>query len=423
VTVERSGGSATRTIPLPGPAEFERTFVDGQLEASETRAVLHLRFTGCSGHTCEERGVLYDEILTWELDHGDFLKLTGCNGRSACAADACAGKLGPADVSGEVVAYSDCVATHVRDFAPAAVPAGRDYAPAPGGVRVAGSFLARATFDDARHDHPRARVSNWRTGEELYSMPNAYQYDIQDDGKLAFGAYDVSWASPAEPTAHPARDRWPIAVRAAGDRVAVSYDAGLTYLGLDVEVARLDGSEYSADIEVPWIHDPWADGEAYDFDGERVARVARVCLRSWIIVQNVGEVSPPPGVVEANCSFPRVVPGSGWLDRGHRLRLRLTCPSSPDIGCAGDANTRGRHPDEFGDHVQKPYAIRAGAEKTIKLKQRPKPLCRTRNGLARARVTFSVYDHSAGGIRAPLYYWIGRTVRARGHTRGLPRCA
>jgi hypothetical protein len=413
VATRRGGNVAVSKIVVPELARQLKTRISAHLEASSSRLILALRVSGCRGYVNCNRDfrytTLYDAVLTGPLGGGALTKLTGCTARSACAGESCGS--GRVDVSGDVVAYEDCTGTHVRDLAPGASPAGRDY-PLLMDPRVAGSYLA------AQPDYHTFTVSNWRTGADAYSIGDTYDYDVQPDGKAAFDhGGTAAWASLDEPFAHDVGQyETPVELRFAGDRIA--YSLGIGSQGAGYELVDLAGNSISPADDLPDADDSWALDEFHlDFDGSRLAWINRICTHSAVVTWSpddpVAGDQPPNG---GDCPFPRLVPERGWLDRKQRLRVRIACDDEP--GCVGIANGFGGR--IYGERLDLPYSVQAGHRKTIRL-DRVGRLCRTRGGRVRARVAFTVQKAYAD--------WRGDTARGkvdtvfvRGHSHGLPRC-
>jgi hypothetical protein len=400
VVTMRDGARTTTRIPLPElPGAVDRYF-GGSVEASDQRVVLTLRESACFSKTqCETRpsDVVYSALLTGPVG-GELTMITGCTSRGECASDRC-GAYG-ADVSEDAVSYSDCHGEHVRDFAPDASPDARDY-PGRTGGRIAGPYLAAAVAEG------EVKVSNWRTGEDVYDVSEAHDFDVQADGKLAFAhGYDVAWASPAEPFLHAVATTFPEPqdLRIAGDRIAhigdnpPDFEWDASYRGYYFGVNQLDDDP---DVEMSRILDESALYRM-DFDGTRVLWADRLCRHAWLMLGSPGggpSTEPPP-----YCPLPTIVHGSARFTADHDLRLKLLCDVPPGPACVGYARRVGRHGKPL---TIVRYSIAEGHTKTLEF-PRNGSLCRAGRGRVHAQLLFGQSDR--------------RTVTVRGPTKGLPRC-
>lgn len=106
----------------------------------------------------------------------------------------------------------------------------------------------------------------------------------------------------------------------------------------------------------------------WDFDGGRLAWVAQPCAQSVIQVWDL-EGEPPPAV-ENHCARPRLVASSLRLTRaGTRIPIRLSCPPSPERGCAGDVFGEVRSgARKLAETYWHPYRIAAGETATTEVR-------------------------------------------------------
>jgi hypothetical protein len=397
----RMNGGLYELVTLHDPAGPELTTiaaayhrgddVAGHLEASDRRVVLGLALRSEAG------------ILTGPVG-GELLLLAGCVRGRGCAGP-CRVDTEP-DVSGDAVAFADCNGVHVEDLAPGASPSGRSY-PGRELPRVAGPYVAATAGD-------YIVVSNWVSGDDVYSVPSDFargDYDIQADGTLAFSHFQadsLSWASPAEPFEHEVA-RWaaPYEVRIAGDLIGAEFD--------DPPEDRYDYSPRGYSFDVVGLHpDPelvrnftpsifdHSALDGIDFDGARLMWTAHRCRHAWLQIWD-----PRTRAIEGDrpdsCPLPRIVPGSARIDRERHLSLTLECDVQPGPACVGEIRRLGRRGRPL---TIVRYSVAEGRRKVVGFPRRGS-LCRTgrHRALARVRVEREV-----------------RAVNARGPTRGLPSC-
>lgn len=351
----------------------------------------------------------------------DLEVVAGCRSREECAVHTCPLE-DRLDVSGDTIAYEDCDGVHVRDLAPGAVPAGRDY---PGRVRprLAGDFLATAAVGE-----DGITVSNWRAGTDAFSAATdaPFAYDVQSDGTLAYRGERptvVDWASPAEPVVHRAAELYAgvYRVRIAGDRIAIEwgypYDPGPGIVGgqsfdvVDLGPPPPDG-EYSP---------AFADRDALermDFDGTNVIWATERCryawLRSWDSQTGAVAVGAPPHT----CVYPHIVRRAAFLDPHRDLWVKLECVPVSGAACTGWVRRVGRR-----GKLLKPteYSIDERHSKELMLPRRGS-LCRVGKHRARAKIVFvkRLWGDRPDDVGPNERF--DRTVSVRGPTAGLPRC-
>jgi hypothetical protein len=395
--VSRRGPEAVARVAIPTVPAKAKRFVYADVEASSERVVLDLHVSACLSGDCLDGSTrLLSATFTGPLG-GELEPVAGCLSRAECAAEPCI--RGRSDVSGNTIAYTGCDgALRVRDLAPGANPAGRDFPDLGGVARVAGDYVAAERPGEIA-------VVDWTTGDEQYAVDHdsSVLFDLQPDGKLAYAPHSGSaaWASRTEPVPHPvAHDRsYLYQLRMGGDRIAARRDLPDSPFGQMFEFFELDTNP-SPDTETEWVGDR-AALPGFDFDGSRLAWIAKPCHQAFILV------SGEPGGLEIDrglCPFPRVVPGSAWMSRDRRVRLALACPSQPPRGCTGSIVPGGDRSRGVN------YSFRAGGRKTVRLSGFPKA-CRRRSGRIRVKVVLLGWQQ----------YRL-RTVNARGKTEGLPRC-
>jgi hypothetical protein len=388
-------------VAIPDLADARRHYLGAEVEASDRRVVLVMYAAGCfTAAECARHGstVAYSAVLTGPVG-GDLDVVGGCTSRADCAAPPC--RPGSADVAGDAIAYADCQGTHVRDFAPGASPASRDF-PGRTAPRIAGPYLAAAVAEGT------VKVANWKTGDDVYSVSEAREYDVQDDGKLAFShGDDVAWASSSEPFPHVVASPFPPAdaVRMAADRIAAIHynppydDLDHSYHGYTLEVYGLDDHP---DGNTQGFFEEQALG-GMDFDGTRVLWADHACRHAWLIAGDADTLTTagaPPGL----CPLPSVVRGSAHFAADHSLRLKLRCEVPPGPGCVGYVRRVGRHGRPL---TVIRYSIAEGHTKTVEF-PRNGSLCRAGRHRAYAKLLLSGNET--------------RIVTARGPMEGVPRC-
>jgi hypothetical protein len=412
VLVRRGRHTTRRTIEFEGMRDG-RVYVP-RLRASPSRFGLDLLVYACPGYRGCEGGVPYDVFsltATAPLSGSRTALTKGC---TAGDIDESGGfeTATAVDVSGDVVAWDDCESgVHVRDLAPGADPAGRDY---PGGdVRVAGSFVAIGDYPES------ITVSNWRTGEDLFTVDGVYgldhaangiaRFDLGEDGTLAYitNAYKLAWASPAAPTPHPVAeaDALPGRVVVAGGRIAYSH-ADINYAAPIVDVRALDGTLLMRANAAYAITSP-------DFDGRRLTWVAAPCATGGLVVWD-GE-GAPPAPPAGPCPVPRIVHDSARVDRRNRLSVRLACPERPWLGCAVTVEARNPMdgPNLVGQADPRYWVSDYGNEERVRVPKGSHATCRGRHGVPRTRIVI----HPGGRQPARTH-----VVAVHGAHRDLPDC-
>ena len=403
VVTQRGRDASVRRIAIPGLKRALQIYFHSRLEASEQHVLL-----GLSAATCVTRAecrhyrssLVYAAVFTG-VPGGRLSVLAGCTDRKACKAPgACAGA---GDVSGAVISYGTCDGVvHVRDLTLGATPSGRDFTePKTGPVRVAGSYIAMSP------DENTTMVSNWRTGDVVYSVPtDGSTYDLQADGKLAYQRYvdnsrEADRASPAEPFAHKvSSDIW-YSIQIAGDRLAVGQPTA-EGPGSDTHVVGLDGSEVSEAYDAGALTDML-------FDGSRLSWISQPCVNTWLVVGDLNASWAGRPLPDARCEFPTIAHRSARiLGAKHRLRVRLDCPAKPEAGCAGTAQVVGS--------VPRRYEIAAGKSLSLGLRTGRRP-CRL--GRHRVRALLRFFLPKVSRDPAPR---MDKTIVARGDTTGIARC-
>lgn len=413
VLVQRGDRADRRTIRFDG-IRHDRQYV-ARLAASSSRFGLNLEVTACPGERGCESG-FYPEVanlvVTGGLSGRRMNTLTSGCGPADPTPDGVVGSYTPVDVWRDVVAWTGCDPWRVRlrDFAPRARTAGRDYPV--GESRVAGRYLARYRVSDVT-------VSNWRTGTELFSVDAssfALPFDVDAHGLLALSDADnnatVVWASPAHPEQHVVANDAARRVVVAGGRIAYTtfdYDMGTNF-----HVVALDGSSLAD------AHDPDAITSA-DYDGRRLTWITTPCATGGLVVWDLAGAPPRPP--SGSCPFPHVVRGSARLDRHDSVRVALRCPDRPWLGCAGSVaarNPRYRGP-EGGYAYSLPYASDNGGTKRVALATNFHALCEDRDGVAHTEVVIFSRRRS-GAPRGERPRWRHHVVTVHGVHRDLPRC-
>jgi hypothetical protein len=364
-------------------------FAGAKLAASPTRVAVGLQVFGCD----MDCAVYYDAFNAAAVGglSGPLTTLAGhCPARYEDEYEV-VWSAPPIDVSGDVVAYTDCNRdVHVRDLA----GTDRRDLPAADDLRVAGSFVA------SRRESGELTVFDWRTGEALFTVASGREFDVDSDGTVAFATADddaIAWASPAEPTAHVIARAARARPRIAAGRIAYS-------------IPEIDGQSYEARLPsgalVARTRDPTATSPA-DFDGQRLAWVTRPCRQEWLAVwDGTGSVPRPPA---GQCPFPRVRHGSVRVNGHGHLTARIDCPEVPGLGCL--ANLAARNPAytrsrNGGIDGLRDYQAAPGVTKRVLFARGPHAICHDRRGRMRTQLLIRVSPrpgtaraNQAGGFR------------------------
>jgi hypothetical protein len=225
---------------------------------------------------------------------------------------------------------------------------------------------------------------------------------LQPDGKVAFpiprpGGFELAWASPAEPRPHPlgvkSRELAPFAM--AADRIAYIRRDDPAVYGGPVGVVGLDGNGTAPRIDAP----------AADFDGRRLVGLQQPCGAQ--VVAEWDLAGDPPRVPPGRCPAAKGRPASTRLDPNRVLRLSVTCPAEPALGCRGAAAIRGRpvwRRDPSGER-KVAFDLDAGETQTLPATVWWSSICHARGGKATLDVRttsggFEDRDHPAGVSRA-----------------------
>lgn len=219
---------------------------------------------------------------------------------------------------------------------------------------LAGDHVAYGAFATTE---PRIAVIDLVSGAEAYGFTGRYGagYSLQSDGKLAVGRGQdcvIDWFSKAEPVAHTLELCPSGGLRLRDDRIALVRPGAR---GAALEIVSLDGVRRPiARIE------PRAAVGGFDFDGARVAYVARGCVEanSRLFVDDL-EGGPVP--VEGGACIGTLVPRTVRSSDTGLLRVRVRCPE----GCSGSLElfNTGRRTSERPAR----FAF-AGVEKTISIR-------------------------------------------------------
>jgi hypothetical protein len=242
-----------------------------------------------------------------------------------------------ADVSAQAVAFPRCdasgrQASFVRDHAAPVtmdeqVPAG-----SPGGLRVAGRYLAWLDPGGGQLENRADVVVYDRTIRSVVyrvarGSMSIRDLDLQADGKVAFtftapggSGVQIAWASPAEPTAHvlalPAAQSHH--ARIASDRIGFESGPSTSRLPRTVGVAGLGGSvtTLATDAESDISRDD------FDFDGSRAAWWSYDCTQAQINVAAADAPARPAGP-RSGCALR--LRGRPRVESGRIVRLAVDC--------------------------------------------------------------------------------------------------
>jgi hypothetical protein len=266
-------------------------------------------------------------------------------------------------------------------------------------------------------------VSNWKTGDDAYTVPDTETYDVQSDGKLAFRGPnfdDVDWASPAEPYPHRVEEVSATLydVRMAGDRIAAAWnypwEGPQGYGGAEFGAGGLESPppdvSYFRGILDRNVFSPM------DFDGRHLIWSTRRCHAAWLMTWDL-ETQSVAGLPPRMCIYPQIVRGSARVGRRHALRLRLRCYPFDGRGCTGwiqRVGTRGRPLHALAYDLGHRTA-------TVRL-PRNGSLCRVSRHRARAKLVLAKQTWGDGIDNVGPFARFPRTVSARGPTDDLPRC-
>jgi hypothetical protein len=327
----------TTTLRLPQSGALALT-----LSASSTRVAATLE-ANCDLRRCPPP--IGAALLTWRYGE-DPETLVTCPG-STCGGSDCSPLPRPALVAGDTVAYGQgCTGTGTgivtRDLSRGGDPSPRTIAAEGSLWRAGGGYLVTRETGD------RLVVYDVAARREAFHVGGAYFADVQGDGKLGFLTLDgypgLGWASPAHPEPQWAVDpcyfnmpctRWvdPVrydGIRMAGNRFALEHTVGDDPNAASFEIRRLDGSV----IKVGYSDDLVG---GFDFDGERVTFMTQPCQTTAIIVWDIRDAHVPRQS-DAACPPARAAAAKAALHAPKRLRLRLSCPRKPPLGCVGRAH-------------------------------------------------------------------------------------
>ena len=276
------------------------------------------------------------ELWTATLD-GDPVKLHGCK----------RGNVGPVSTDGDQVAWvgTRCGSLHttigVRDMTGARPPlelsaperrAFRD-------VQIAGDFVLARIYEPT--DFPGSAVApdelvvhSRATGAELYRVPEAEDYDLQPDGKLAALRTTqpdcgdrVAWHSPAEPEAHV------LAPEACEDVLFMANDRILWSRQVGAARGETAATDLAGGTVQPLFPAEERGGErelvrsAFHFDGRRVAYFLSGCGSDSVVVDTVDAlVTGDPAPVEPCTAALGAVPPVARLNRLDAFVVTIGCP-------------------------------------------------------------------------------------------------
>ena len=423
VNTQEPDGSGVVTQHVPAPGVPPRSASLLRLEASGQRVGLGIDAFRCEVSDCHTMVTEPSYRGRLSAPPGQPLQPvgSGCTSRDDCAGPHYCRSTPLVDVYADAMAYSSCAATLVvHDFAPGASPVEREFSDADQG-RLAGSMAAARLPAAVLGGHDQVAVRNWRTGAELYRFEIAYQFDVQDDGKLAFirqvphphtTRYEIDWASPSEPVPHPvATVDDPVSVlRIAGNRIAFMVGDGL--LGQpNLQVRSLDGTLVAS---APAN----ASAGGLDFDGTRATWAEEPCKIVSILTWDLPGAAPS---VPHNCPPARALTRRARIAHHHKLRLKLSCMPDPRLGCTGDVTVTAltkahHHPRQV--LAKNLYSLDPGIKRTLKLGLGKRRFCADRKGKVRARVTTTAYDRAIGGQGASRSH----VLRLRGPGLRKARC-
>ena len=196
----------------------------------------------------------------------------------------------------------------------------------PRSVQVAGGYVARSlvTREMSRETVTAVVVEDRISGREALRVDGpARGFDLAPDGTLAVALPDgrIVVASPGRREQSITAPFDVEDVRVANDRIAARSGGRFAVLDRDGSVVAQHGATSESD---------------WDFDGRRVAWLARPCSLVTVSVWDVGAAPPPsagdrcaPVVVDAT----RVT-----VSRARRFGLPLRCPLEAPAGCAGQVS-------------------------------------------------------------------------------------
>jgi hypothetical protein len=239
---------------------------------------------------------------------------------------------------------------------------------------LAGRYLATVAQATGipRQDNPaRLVVRDLETGTEAYRIdvpsPNpvdAYFFTsrVQADGTAVVQSGSGAWwASVAEPFLHPMQAPGAV-VNIVGGRVA--FVAG-PRLGREVTVTDLTGTVLAKVPVAPTLG-------RVAFDGRRVAWASRPCQDAVVVVREVADADGPlPST--APCPAPAISRKTRKADDAFAFSVKLSCPATPALGCAGTLHLVGRQQrGKAGRGTRElavvPYALAGGATRVFAIR-------------------------------------------------------
>jgi hypothetical protein len=372
-----------------------------RITASARRIGLSLGISNCKDASAckyEADETIFDGGFAGTLAH-PFGRVAVCTRYDSRYGDE--GTPPPVAVSDDIVAYDDCHVVHVHDYFPGAQAASREV---PGGVGIslAGDYIA---VD--RSAQAGVVVTNWRTGQDLYSVKTD-SFDVQDDGKLAFTTADgkLAWMSPGDPVQH---------VVVAHDTAAQIVDDRIAYEASDADGfgTALEERDLEGRLVAAARDDAIYSG--FDFDGSRLTWITKPCVSAAVVVWD--GVGRPPAL-RGQCPIPRYVRGSARLDARRHLFVRLRCPPRTGLGCPGvmtAVNPVAKERRLLGyDH----YRLESGERRDIRV-YKHHAFCEERHG--RLRTKLVIWPDARAGQRQPRPQQ-RETIAVKGSLSREPSC-
>lgn len=346
-------------------------------------AVLQRTVWGCRprGEACagSER-MIANDVVRVDPATGTAGPLDVCFGAptcSGCRASAFDSGLG-LQAHDSVLVVNDGCGSGVSDFADGATR------------RIAGRVVAAAgayaIVDTSPDEARRLALINWRTGERIRLLPSEATsvqpglVGVDTDGSIAYFTNAGAVAVQAITGIRVTTLELPEAFEPFDDlRIAAGA----------VAVRRITRDFQTQDVSrfTVWragrIHRVSGQrvGGGWDFDGKRLTWATQPCALTTVQVWDLD--TPPPTPAREACTLAASAPTARLGTPGRALRVTLTCPPTPEHGCAGsiraDLITR-RGGRRVGETYLTEYRIRAGSSTTATL-QLLRPV-RSRRALA-----------------------------------------
>lgn len=255
-------------------------------------------------------------------------------------------------------------------------------------ARIAGDYVASSTaVTDAVQ---RVRVTNWRTGAELYAVdvPVTPPYgfgsglDVQEDGTIAVRVanpastgqqprVDLAWASPAAPSLHRvATDVGTYVTRISAGRILFERAHGAR--SRELAIADLTGSVITASF-------PLGPVSGADLDGTRLAFATSACVYAGDVPATAPAIAPA-----GTCPQAALTLTTARSTSRAKVRVTVGCVMASSAGCAGAVTVQ--TPKARGRKVlvlaTRAYTVDAGASRsfTVTIPQRRLDAVRARIG-------------------------------------------